>query len=128
MLFMTWGFREGSPLYGCEDFVAMQARLDATYLEIAGEIDAPVAPVGIAWKRAIEQDPQLVEDLWISSDPVHPAPAGTYLAACVFYAVLFRESPASLEFRGELSEQNARFLQNVAAATVLESPDRWNLK
>ena len=126
LLFMTWGFRGGSPSYGYDDFFAMQTRLESTYTEIAEEIDAMVAPVGIAWKSAIEQDPKLMAVLWDQSDAIHPATAGTYLTACVFYAVIFHESPENLEFRDELSEQNARFLQGVAASTVLDNPGRWN--
>ena len=59
-------------------------------MTLANQLIAPVAPVGYAWLTAWLQNPQL--DLW-QADGSHPTEQGTYLAACVFYAVLFRQSP-----------------------------------
>ncbi len=68
----------------------MQLEIDDGYLGIAHELRAPVAPVGIAWLAVRRQNPQL--NLW-QDDGNHPNEDGTYLAACVFYAVIFRQSP-----------------------------------
>jgi len=68
--------------------------------------------VGLAWQRAVGQRPGIA--LW-DSDGSHPAPAGSYLAACVFYATLFGESPAGLNYHADLSPDEAQFLQAVAA-------------
>ena len=43
------------------------------------------APVGDAWERSLAERPAIVLH---DADGSHPSPAGTYLAACVFYAVL----------------------------------------
>ena len=48
VLFMTWGRRDGLPTKGYPDFESMQAQLYAGYMGIADELDAIVAPVGIA--------------------------------------------------------------------------------
>jgi hypothetical protein len=65
-------------------------------------------------------------DLW-QEDGSHPNEKGTYLAACVFYATLYRQSPEGLGYTGSLSEDEALLLQKTAADTVLTEPLRWNL-
>ncbi len=125
VLFMTWGQRDGQPSTGFQDFGEMQAHLRAGYMEVADELDVWVAPVGVAWQYALAQEPQL--SLW-QGDGLHPAPEGTYLSACVFFAVLFRQSPEGLSYGGGLPEERARFLQAIAAEVVLEDPGRWNIQ
>jgi hypothetical protein len=125
VLFMTWGRRDGQPGAGFQDFSEMQAHLQAGYMQVANELDVWVAPVGVAWQQGLAQEPQL--SLW-QGDGLHPAQEGTYLSACVFYAVLFQQSPEGLSYRGELPEERARFLQMIAAETVLEDPGSWNIQ
>jgi hypothetical protein len=125
VLFMTWGRRDGQPGAGFQDFSEMQRHLQAGYMELAKELDVWVAPVGVAWQHALAREPQ--SSLW-QGDGLHPAQEGTYLSACVFYAVLFRSSPEGLSYRGGLPEERARFLQAIAAETVLEDPGRWNIQ
>jgi hypothetical protein len=124
VLFMTWGRRDGLPAAGLPGFAAMQAQVHSGYLEIADELGLMVAPVGIAWQNALAQDPQL--DLW-QEDGGHPRREGSYLAACVFYAVIYQQSPEGLPFRGGVSGETAQLLQAIAAQTVLEDPDQWNI-
>jgi hypothetical protein len=102
----------------------MQFKLDIGYLGIAEELSVPVAPVGYAWLLARNQNPQL--DLW-QPDGSHPTEIGTYLAACVFYAVIFRQSPKGLTYLATLPTETAQFLQQIAATTVLDDPAQWNL-
>jgi hypothetical protein len=116
IFFMTWGRRDGLAGEGFEDFAAMQAQLAVGYQTIADELGALVAPVGIAWQNALLRDPELV--LW-QSDNSHPNRRGSYLAACVFYAVIYQQSPAGLSYRAGLAESEARFLQTIAAETAL---------
>lgn len=84
VLFLTWA-RQNQP----ED----QAKLNEAYLTIAGELKALVAPVGPAWEEALKKNPQLQLHL---PDKSHPSPGGTYLAACVFYSLLYHKSAAGL--------------------------------
>ena len=125
VLFMTWGRRDGQPGAGFQDFGEMSAHLQAGYMEVAKELDLWAAPVGVAWQHALAQEPQLSP--W-QGDGLHPAQEGTYLSACVFYAVLFWQSPEGLSYRGGLPEDTARFLQAVAAETALQDPSRWNIQ
>jgi hypothetical protein len=64
--------------------------------------------------------------LW-QDDASHPSTAGTYLAACVFYAAVFRQSPDGLEFTAGLPADSAAILQKVAAQEVLAHPGMWGL-
>jgi hypothetical protein len=99
--------------------------LNGAYLDIAAELDATVAPVGMAWRKALQDDPKLVLH---RTDKSHPNPAGSFLAACVFVATLLDTSPVGLP--GELRKndkvlvkiprQNARQLQVIAWQAVQE--------
>lgn len=73
--------------------VGLQGGLNGSYLDIAKDLRADVAPVGIAWKMALAADPPFVLH---RSDKSHPNPVGTYLAACVFYATLLDANPVGL--------------------------------
>jgi len=100
--------------------------LNGAYFDIARELKASVAPVGMAWKKALAADPHLVLH---QSDQSHPNPTGSYLAACVFYATLFDKSPVGLP--GELKKwpwilvrvapDEAKQLQEVAWQAVQEA-------
>jgi hypothetical protein len=72
-----------------------QAALNYAYFEIAREVDASVAPVGIAWQKARVGSQA---ELWWW-DGIHPSNRGSYLSACVLYASLTGESPVGLTQR-----------------------------
>jgi hypothetical protein len=97
----------------------MQAAIDQGYLGLAGNLGVPIAPVGETWQTVVSS--QTNADLW-QSDGVHPTLAGTYLAACVFYATIFHQSPVGLSYRDNLSHSEATGLQQAAASTVLSDP------
>jgi hypothetical protein len=124
IFFLTWAHRDGWPKNGLNGYESMQSQIDQGYLVIAQELGVPVAPVGYAWLMTRRHNPQL--DLW-QSDGSHPSEKGTYLAACVFYATLFRESPEGLTYLAHLPKEIARGLQTIASQTVLENPKQWNL-
>lgn len=118
ILFMTWGSRDGLPEEGYEDYPEMQAQIQTGYTGVADEIAARVAPVGTVWQSAIEREPKL--NLW-QADGIHPSKEGSYLAANVFYALFFKESPEGLIYTADLQAETAQFLQAVAAEIVLEN-------
>lgn len=121
VFFQTWGHLNGDPQYGIPDYISMQNQLDAGYGQIARELAAPVAPVGDAWRLAWQQTPSLA--LW-QSDSSHPTEQGTYLAACVFYAVIFQQSPEGLDYVGHVPKDTARTLQAVAGQFVVKKPSK----
>jgi len=125
ILFQTWAHRDGWPEQGLADYAAMQLGLDDGYLATARELAVAVAPVGAAWSVVRRAGPGI--ELW-QSDGSHPTVAGTYLAACVFYAVLFRSSPEGLALPDGVSASDGALLQRVAATTVLSDASRWGLR
>ena len=108
LLFMTWA-RE---LLTTEDIAK-------AHKDIAKELDVNVAPVGLAWERAMEERPDL--DMY-DTDKLHPSIHGSYLAVNVFYATIFGKSPLGLSYlpseEGGVTEDEAKFLQHIAWETV----------
>ncbi len=84
VLYGTWA-RQKAP--------ETQTALNEAVQTIAQETGAIVAPVGIVWAHLLKTHPEV--SLY-DADGSHPSPAGSSLAACVFYATLFRESPVGL--------------------------------
>lgn len=124
VFFLTWAHRDGMPDSGYKDYASMQFAISTGYLTLAKELDVTVAPVGEAWHAAQGKSPPL--DLWLD-DGSHPNPKGTYLAACVFYAVITGRSPVGLSYTGGLSAGEAAELQALAADTVFKTPSEWHL-
>jgi hypothetical protein len=114
VLFMTWGYVRGDRLHQPHDtYAAMQARLADGYSKLGSELGAQVAPAGLAWAEALRREPSL--DLW-AGDGQHPGRLGSYLAACVFYAMLSRREPPQSGFTAGIQRAQARLLQQVAGA------------
>jgi len=125
LLFMTWAHKDGLPESGLPAYETMQQQIDAAYLLIAQELNVPVAPVGFTWYVVRHDHPDI--DLW-QADGSHPSLAGTYLAACVFYASIFRQSPEGLSFHGGISTEQALALQAAAEDNVVELGAQWGLR
>lgn len=127
IFYMTWGRKYGdasncgnyAPL--CT-FEGMQMRLRSSYMEMAQDNNAMVAPVGMAWRSSWYNDSTI--NLW-SNDLSHPALEGTYLTACTFYATVFRQNTLGLSYTAGLSPNTASFLQHMADSTVLDSLPKW---
>ncbi|SUP85049.1 Uncharacterised protein [Yersinia pseudotuberculosis] len=64
--------------------------LAKAYADIATKTGGCVAPVGLAFSRAIELYPEI--DLY-HSDGNPPSLAGTSLATCVLFATIYDQSP-----------------------------------
>ncbi len=104
VLYMTWA-RQNAP-------EAQQIIADA-YSTIGNELEAIVVPVGLAWQNFLAQhDKPLLHD----RDQSHPTIAGSYLAACVFLAVLLKENPVGVEsaFPASLDKREVAALQGAA--------------
>lgn len=111
MLYLTWGYKNGDPGVANDSYTRMQERLNRGYLHCAKSVSAEVAPVGSAWEEALKRDPKI--DLW-DGDGRHPSQKGSYLAACVFYGMLYGKSPLGNAFTADLAPADAKFLQQVA--------------
>jgi hypothetical protein len=124
VLFMTWGRRNGLPSEGHRDFASMQAALEAGYIKIGNELDLAIAPVGFAWRNGLRSASQL--DLWVE-DGSHPNREGSYLAACVFYGVIFGQSPEGIDYTAGIGDDWGLWFQTIAAESIADYSDHWNL-
>lgn len=117
ILFMTWGYKN-QPSMGID--------LANIYTKLANKLDVLVVPVGLAFAMAeveLTNIELFVPDvlgvdsggkLTYRKDWKHPSEAGTYLAACVFYATLSQRSPEGLIFTGKLQKEVALALQKLS--------------
>ncbi len=117
VLFMTWANRQRPET---------QKEIADAYTLLSIEMSAILAPVGLAWKKAQKEYPAL--DLH-HRDGRHANPVGSYLTACVFYAVFTGKSPAGLpgtlfaagKERVGLAAEKALFLQEIAQASLMST-------
>ncbi len=106
VFFMTWAYT---------DKPEMTALLDAAYTGIGEELGARVVPVGLAFARATAERPDIALR---TADARHPSLAGSYLAACTFFAALQGRSPQGIEYTAGLDLEVAAYLQQLAWQTV----------
>ncbi len=126
MYFMTWGRQNGDPQWDSIDtFNEMNERLRNAYVRFADSVQSCVAPVGVAWKYVRDNYPSI--NLYVS-DGSHPSVEGTYLAACTFYASLFRKSPIGSTYTAGLDPTVVVALQNAAHIAVMDSLETWHLR
>lgn len=84
-LYLTWA-RRNTP--------ESQDAITTAYNSAGKEFGATVVPAGVAWETFMaKHDSPLLHD----KDLSHPTLAGSYLAACVFLAVLFKENATGIE-------------------------------
>lgn len=106
-LYLTWA-RQSAP--------ETQDAITHAYSSIGVELGATIIPAGIAWQNFMQAHhlPVLHD-----KDQSHPSLAGSYLSACVFFAVLFGDTPVGLPsgLKG-LSEAETRLIQMTAWDTV----------
>jgi hypothetical protein len=85
VLYITWARRHEPD---------SQQAITEAYTGIGRELGATVVPAGAAWQHFLRKhDQPALHD----KDQSHPTLAGSYLAACVFLAVLFQENPVGIE-------------------------------
>ncbi len=129
MFYMTWGRKFGDQS-NCQfypplcTYEGMQTRLRDSYVQMANDNDAVVAPVGIAFRNSIAADSNL--NLY-TADNSHPSVFGSYLAACVFYASIFHKPSLGGYHPSSVPSGTAVFLQNIADMTVFDSLSTWRI-
>ncbi len=130
LFFMTWGRKYGDAS-NCAayppvcTYLGMQERLRTRYLDMVFMHNASCSPVGMAWKKSIAIDSTL--NLY-SSDNSHPSIYGSYLAACTFYASIFKKSAVGSSYwPTTIDSVTAYSLQQIGSSTVLDSLAVWNI-
>jgi hypothetical protein len=106
VLFMSWAYA---------DAPEMTEQLADAYVKVGNANNAMVIPAGLAFAKSIALRPDL--NLYVP-DKRHPSLMGTYLAANVVYASLFKKSPVGNGYIAGLDPAVAKHLQTVAWDTV----------
>ena len=112
VLYLTWA-RKYSP--------EMQDTITKSYTNAGTELKAEIAPVGVAWQMALKKSPEL--SLY-QKDESHPNILGSYIAACVFYTTLFKESPIGLSNKITLSDGVTAVIDEDKALLLQQICDR----
>lgn len=114
---MTWAPKEGlKDGFKKQSREELQSIMAENYAEISDELNSLLIPAGVAFMRCTQEYPEI--ELW-NQDGRYPSPAGTYLAACTVYAVIYQQSPENCSYVGDLDSEVAAKLQKVAADLVL---------
>lgn len=125
LFYQTWGRRDGGTWWDSIDtFTKMNQRLYESYEFMAEQNSGMMAPIGIAFEHiANDADAPMTHFELYNPDGSHPSAFGSYLAACIFYEIIFETSSVGNPFLLEdITEAEAAYLQNVAT-TVLNEND-----
>jgi hypothetical protein len=135
MFFSTWGRKYGdtylcTPPYCSEDiwinrdFYQMNTDIQTNYKLFADTIRASMSPVGAVWANIKQNYPNIELH---ETDDSHPTWAGSYAAACCFYAAIFRSDPTQITFNAGLSEIDANHIKLAAKQIVYNNLTNWNI-
>ena len=91
--------------------------IEKMYTKAGKDNNALVIPVGLAFENAYNQKPTIKLH---KIDGTHPDILGTYLAACVVYASIYKDNPIgiSYDYNGAINSEDKLFLQKIAHQTV----------
>ncbi len=129
VFYMTWGRKNGDAS-NCASwppvctYNGMDSLLNLRYQMMAEQNDAIVSPVGEVWNYMRVNHPEI--ELY-QSDESHPSTAGTYLAACTFYATIFRKDPTLITYYSTLTATDALKIQQAVKLNVYDSLINWNV-
>ena len=114
MLYMTHAYV--APHSGAHE--TMINTVSDAYIAAGRLAKTQVIPVGLAYSRSYQKRPNF--SLHADFDGTHPNLRGTYLGACVVYLSLYDDDLTGLsyDYYGRLPEQEVRYLQQIARATV----------
>jgi PKD repeat protein len=102
----------------------MDDLLNERYRFMAEENEAILSPVGAVWRYIRDNYPTI--ELY-SADGSHPSVAGTYAAACSFYATLFRKDPEQITFTAGLTNEVATAIRTAAKVIVFDQLLEWHI-
>jgi hypothetical protein len=129
VFFMTWGRKNGDAS-NCASwppvctYQGMDSLLNLRYCMMAESNDAILSPVGAVWHYIRQNYPAI--ELY-NADESHPSVAGSYAAACSFYAVMFRKDPSMITFVSTLNATDAENIRNAVKLIVYDSLMNWHV-
>jgi hypothetical protein len=128
IFYVTWGRKNGDAS-NCAFFPpvctydGMDSLLQLRYSKMAEFNSSAIAPVAMVWHRVRTSAPGI--ELY-DTDESHPSMAGTFVAACAFYSVLFEKSPLESTYTAGLNPGTTALIKTIAEATAYDSLDHWN--
>jgi hypothetical protein len=129
VFYMTWGRKNGDagncPFFPplCT-YQGMDSLLNLRYSYMANINDALVSPVGAVWNYIRSTYPNI--ELY-TADESHPSLAGSYAAACTFYATILRRDPTLITFNASLPALEAVQIKSAVKLMVYDSLANWNV-
>ncbi len=127
VFYMTWGRKNGDagncgffpPL--CT-YAGMDSLLQLRYANMADSVNGLISPVAKVWRYLRTNNPSI--GLY-DTDESHPSLAGSFAAACAFYAVMFKKDPALCTYNGGLSATDAANIKAAAKKVAFDSLSSW---
>jgi len=121
--YMTWAREEGNSWLTQIGWTYEQMAnyYEDFYDDIWTYVPGRVSPVGAAFHKATADGIDVY-----SSDGSHQNATGSYLAACVFYATIFKESPVGISYTTQTPTVTAQ-LQQIAHDIVLTDLYKYNI-
>lgn len=113
LFYQTWAYKYGSEKLAGTGLAYddMLTQMTASYGAAAEAVGGCAVPVGQAFAEVRALHPEI--ELY-NPDGSHPSPAGTYLAACLFYAAITGRSPLYLTIPDTVSVEEGGILRTVA--------------
>ena len=130
MPYMTWGRKNGDA-NNCLSFPrmctyeGMDTTLRDIYLDKTEAVNGEVSPVSVVWRYIRQNYPSI--NLY-QSDESHPSTAGSYAAACCFYASIFKKDPTLVTFNFGLNAADAAAIRSAAKTIVYDHLNLWDYK
>jgi hypothetical protein len=117
LLFVTWPRKPNSHWYHDQSTAFlrepayMQQKFNENTKALASRLSAQAIPVSDYWMKALKRDPHF--ELYMD-DGTHPSPAGSYLAALVFYRYLSGRNLSQVYYvPSGVTKEQAEFLRSV---------------
>lgn len=130
MPYITWGRKNGDagncPFFPevCT-YQGMDSALKSKYLYLSKFINGEASPVSVVWNYLRKNHPSI--ELY-DADESHPNAAGSYAAACCFYASIFKKDPTLITDNFGLSSTDANIIKNAAKEEVYNKLSTWDFK
>ncbi|MBF0522715.1 MAG: DUF4886 domain-containing protein [Candidatus Omnitrophica bacterium] len=126
VFYMTMAKKDGDPdnaryIPEVATYEGMQDRINNSYIHMAEQNHGIIAPVGFVWQNVRKDQPSIV----LYADDKHPNITGSYLAACVFFEVLFKDSPVGLPHPQEIDDNTASYLQKMTEQAIQKQSWDW---
>ena len=127
MFYMTWGRKNGDA-YNAQFYAplatyeGMDSLLYERYMYMGQAFNASVCPVGRVWHYLRDNHPEI--ELY-QRDESHPSIAGSYVAACAFYTMIFEKDPLRITYRPELDTATAVLIRRAVRSIVYDNLATW---